>query len=192
MAAERRAEEVDPLDVPAEAGPPAEIAPEAALELDPGLGNEPHAGDSGGSAAEWARRPGRTGAGFRDLLTGRRREPREVQAVPASREGKLERAFELFNASEHRRTVAGIGRALGEPWVSASPVGGAAAASEVTIVVAWELSWYRYRVDLDDVDDAVLLLDRGDEIDDLDEALRAWNGAADHDGRLALAAETVS
>src|SRR5829696_1202118 len=125
-------------------------------------------------------------------LGGRRQEPHEVHAVPTSREGKLGRAFELFNASEHRRTVAGISRALGEPWVSASPVGDAATAREVSIVVAWELSWYRYRVDLHDADQPVLLLDRGDEIDDLDEVLRGWNAAADDAGCLGLAAEPIS
>jgi hypothetical protein len=142
----------------------------------------------------WARRPARGAAagGFKELLTGRRREPRDVHAVPTSREGKLELAFDLFNASEHRRTVAGIGRALGEPWVSASPVGDDPDAREVGIVVAWELSWYRYRVDLDDADQAVHLVDRGDEIENLDEELRAWNAAADDAGCLALAAEPVS
>ena len=141
-----------------------------------------------------ARRPGRApaGAAFKDLIVGRRREPREVHAVPTSREGKIERAFELFNLSEHPRTIAGISRALGEPWVSAAPVGDEPAAREVTIVVAWELSWYRYRVDLDDAEQAVLLLDRGDELDGLEESQRVWNAGADSDGSLALAAEPVS
>ena len=149
---------------------------------------------AGDGWAAWARRPSRptTGPGFKELLTGRRREPREVHAVPTSPDGKLERAFELFNASEHRRTVAGIGRTLGEPWVNASLEDDDPAASEITIVVAWELSWYRYRIDLGDADQAVHLLDRGDEINDLDEALREWNAAADDDGCLALAAQSVS
>ncbi len=144
--------------------------------------------------AAWARRPARAGGGIplREILPGRRREPRSVQAVPASREGKLERALELFNASEHRRTITGIGRALGEPWVSATPLGDAPAAREVAIVVAWELSWYRYRVALDDADQAVLLLDRGDEVGDLEENLRIWNAEADADGHLGLALESVS
>jgi len=163
---------------------------QAARELD-ASGDDPR---RDGWAAAWGRRPGRQApaAGFKELLGGRRHEPHEVHAVPTSREGKLDRAFELFNASEHRRTVAGISRALGEPWVSASPVGDAATAREVSIVVAWELSWYRYRVDLHDADQPVLLLDRGDEIDDLDEVLRGWNAAADDAGCLGLAAEPIS
>jgi hypothetical protein len=132
------------------------------------------------------------GAPLRDMLPGRRREPRAVRAVPASREGKLELALELFNASEHRRTITGIGRALGAPWVSAVTLGDATAAREVAIVVAWELSWYRYRVDLDDGEEAVMLLDRGDEVGDLEEHLRTWNAEADAEGRLGLALESVS
>ena len=145
------------------------------------------------ATAAWARRPdrGASAPGYEDLLSGRRREPREISAVPTSRDGKLERALELFNASEHRRPIAGIARALGEPWVSVAPLTPGPAAREVGITVAWELSWYRYRVDLDDADQAVLLLDRGDEIDDLDEAARGWNAGADIDGHLALALESV-
>ena len=149
---------------------------------------------AGVDTAAWARRPVRAAGGvpLRDMLPGRRREPRAVRAVPASREGKLELALELFNASEHRRTITGIGRALGAPWVSAVPIGDATAAREVAIVVAWELSWYRYRVDLDDGEEAVMLLDRGDEVGELEDNLRTWNAEADAEGRLGLALESVS
>ena len=145
-------------------------------------------------AAEVARRPGlaQSATGLRELISGRRREPRNVSAVPSSRWGKIERALELFNVSEHRRTIAGVGRSLGEPWVSALPREDGPGAREVGIVVAWELSWYRYRVDLDDADQAVLLLARGNELDDLDEELRHWNVGADAEGRLTLAVEAVS
>lgn len=152
-----------------------------------------HDGDADRAAA-MARRPARSPnvTALKDLIPGRRREPREVQAVPTGRWGKIDRALELFNGSEHRRTIAGIGRTLGEPWVSAAPLEDGPAASQVRIVVAWEISWYQYRVDLDDVDDPVLLADRGNEVDDLDEPLRAWNVGADAEGRLALAVEAVS
>ena len=170
-----------------------------ALEASNGGRRPEPEGDVGGPAelpdtAAWARRPTRAGGGIplREILPRRRRDPRAVQAVPTSREGKLERALELFNASEHRRTITGVGRALGEPWVSATPVGDAPAAREVSIVVAWELSWYRYRVDLDDDDQAVLLLDRGDELVDLEESLRVWNAEVDAEGRLGLARESGS
>ena len=112
-----------------------------------------------------------------------RREARQIRAVPTTAEVKVERALELFNSSDHPRTIAGIARTLGAPWVHASPDGGAP--SEVTIVVAWELSWYRYRVDLGDADEAILLLEKGDELAELEEPLREWNALADDSGRLA-------
>src|SRR3954471_15859579 len=112
-----------------------------------------------------------------------RREARQIRAVPTTREVKVERALELFNASDHPRTIGGIARTLGSPWVHTSPDGNAP--SEVTIVVAWELSWYRYRVDLGDADEPILLLEKGDELSELEEPLREWNALADENGRLA-------
>src|SRR4051794_26599179 len=47
-----------------------------------------------------------------------RREARHVRAVPTNAQVKVERALELFNGSEHRRTIGGIAKTLGEPWVS--------------------------------------------------------------------------
>jgi hypothetical protein len=111
-----------------------------------------------------------------------RRDGRHIRAVPTTAEVKVERAIEMFNESDHPRTIAGIARSLGTPWVHASPDGGAP--SEVTIVVAWELSWYRYRVDLGDEDEPILLVEKGDELTELDESLRAWNAVADDGGRL--------
>src|SRR5688572_14890732 len=69
------------------------------------------------------------------------REPRHVHAVPTSEELKSTRALEVFNASEHPRTVAGVARSLGPPAVSVLPTDGHA--SVVRIVAAWELCWYR-------------------------------------------------
>jgi hypothetical protein len=104
--------------------------------------------------------------------------------VPTNAQVKVERALELFNQSEHVRTIGGIYRTLGEPWVSAFPE--AEAPAEVTIVVAWELSWYCYRVDLGDADDPVTLLRKGQELDELAESMREWNATALPDGRLAV------
>jgi hypothetical protein len=115
--------------------------------------------------------------------TRARRDARQVRAVPTTAEVKVERALELFNASDHPRTISGIARTLGAPRVHASPDGGAP--SEVTIVVAWELSWYRYRVDLGDADEPILLLEKGDELSELEEPLREWNALAGDNGHLA-------
>jgi hypothetical protein len=108
--------------------------------------------------------------------------PRHVRAVPTTAEVKVERALELFNGSGHQRTVAGLARTLGQPWVSALPDPNQSSA--VSVLVAWELSWYRYRVDLGDEADPVMMLDKGEEIDQIDESLRAWNAALDDDGRV--------
>ncbi len=111
-----------------------------------------------------------------------RNEARQVRAVPTTAEVKVERALELFNGSEHQRTIAGLIRTLGAPWVSASP--DTEAPSMVNVVVAWELSWYRFRVDLGDEADPVVLLEKGEEVGEIDEPLRDWNATVDADGRL--------
>lgn len=112
----------------------------------------------------------------------RPQSPRHVRAVPTTAEVKVERALELFNGSGHQRTVAGLARTLGPPWVSALPDPNQASA--VSVLVAWELSWYRYRVDLGDEADPVMMLDKGEEIDQIEEPLRAWNAGLDDDGRV--------
>jgi hypothetical protein len=112
----------------------------------------------------------------------RPQSPRHVRAVPTTAEVKVERALELFNGSGHQRTVAGLARTLGPPWVSALPDPNQQSA--VSVLVAWELSWYRYRVDLGDEADPVMMLDKGEEIDQIDESLRTWNAGLDEDGRV--------
>jgi hypothetical protein len=110
------------------------------------------------------------------------RDPRHVRAIPTGAEAKVERALELFNGSEFQRTVAGLMRTLGEPWVRAVPLEDSP--SEVTVVVAWELSWYQYRVDLGDSDEPVSLERKGEELTELDEPMRHWNAGAGPDGAL--------
>ena len=114
----------------------------------------------------------------------RRKDARHVRAVPTNAEVKVERALELFNASEFPRKVAGITRSLGEPWVSATP--DSAAPSEVVVVVAWELSWYRYRVDLGDADEPVVLVTKGLELEEIEPEHQEWNASAGPDGHLAV------
>jgi hypothetical protein len=112
------------------------------------------------------------------------KDPRHVRAIPTTAEVKVVRALELFNRSDHARTVVGLTRTLGAPLVSALP--STRASSKVTIVVAWELSWYRFSVDLGDEADPIELEEKGEEIDQLDAALRDWNGAIDGNGDLVL------
>jgi hypothetical protein len=115
---------------------------------------------------------------------GRRSEP-EAE----SPSGRLERAAARFNSSEAARTVAGLMRTLGRPWVSIGAAAGSA--SEVRITVAWELSWYQWGVDLGDELRAVFQLGKGEEIEQLDGAARQWNASAGEGGRLALGTQAA-
>jgi hypothetical protein len=110
------------------------------------------------------------------------RSPRHVRAVPTNAQVKIERALDLFNDSDHRRTVAGIIRALGPPRASAAttPV----SAAQVLVTVAWELSWYQFVVDLSDARDPVQVRNQGQELDELSEQARRWNLEAGEDGSL--------
>jgi hypothetical protein len=120
----------------------------------------------------------------------RPKDPRHVRAVPTTAEGKVERALDLFNGSDHQRTVAGLARTLGKPFVSVSP--DAEQQSQVSLVVAWELSWYRYRVDLGDEGDPVMMLEKGDEIDQIEASLREWNATLDASGRVLSGGQAVT
>jgi hypothetical protein len=118
----------------------------------------------------------------RQPVRSRPKDPRHVRAIPTTAQAKVDRALELFNGSSHQRTIAGLARTLGMPFVSAQP--DAAQGSQVTVVVAWDLSWYRFRVDLGDEGDPVMMLDKGEEIEQIDEGLRDWNAHLDGEGRV--------
>ena len=113
------------------------------------------------------------------------REPRHVHAIPTNADLKVARATELFNASDHPRKVAAVARSLGHPIVSVRP--SQTEGSVVAIVVAWELSWYRYEVDLADEAAGVRAIAQGTHLDELDEEDREANATADERGELALA-----
>jgi hypothetical protein len=112
--------------------------------------------------------------------------PREVHAVPTNAELKVSRALELFNGSQHTKTVSGVARSLGPPEVSVGARSDDGALVE--LVVAWELCWYRYEVDLADEPHAVRLLGQGYELTELGEDPRPANAVADERGALALRA----
>jgi len=90
-------------------------------------------------------------------------------------------ASELFNASAFRRTVAGIAKSLGEPRVSVVPLSGPNA--EVVITVAWDISWYQYRV-TPESGQPVRLAERGHEPRELEVMFTSWNAKLTPDGRL--------
>ena len=91
-------------------------------------------------------------------------------------------ATELFNSSAFRRTVAGIAKSLGEPKVSVVPLSGVNA--EVVITVAWDISWYQYRV-TPESGQPVRLEGRGHEPRELESMFTSWNAKLTPDGRLA-------
>ncbi len=112
----------------------------------------------------------------------RRRETRHVRAIPTSAEHRIAFAIEAFNASEHPRTVAGVGRSLGLPSVSVRPVPGQP--SVVHLVISWELCWYRYEFDLADEDGGVRLEAQGQELDELTPLEQEANAVCDERGCL--------
>ena len=112
------------------------------------------------------------------------REPREVHAVPTNADLKLARAVEVFNASEHPRTMAGVARSLGEPFVTVLP--SATEGAVVSVLFGWELTWYRFEVDLGNEAAGVRITDQGSELAELSESDRAPNAAAQADGTVAL------
>jgi hypothetical protein len=121
-------------------------------------------------------------------LLGRRsrpRSPRHVKAVPTNAQLTIGRALEVFNASEHPRTVAGIARTLGTPHASAST--SKSSAAEVLLTVAWELSWYQFGVDLSDGREPVRPRGQGQELSELPSDAQDWNCTVDASGRIELA-----
>jgi hypothetical protein len=113
------------------------------------------------------------------------RRPRHVRAVPTNADLKMQRALEVFNASDHTRTVGGVARSLGAPAVCVRPRQDRP--SVVSITVMWELSWYRFEVDLSDEAGGVRRDAQGDELAELAAEEQVVNAAADERGGLHLA-----
>jgi hypothetical protein len=90
-------------------------------------------------------------------------------------------AADLFNASAYRRTIAGIAKSLGAPKASIVPLSGVN--TEVVITIAWDISWYQYRVTVDSAQ-PVRLEERGLELAEVDGTFQAWNASLDARGRL--------
>jgi hypothetical protein len=102
-----------------------------------------------------------------------------------SGEIKMQRALDVFNAGEHPRRVAGVARSLGAPTVTVRPLAQSGSAV-VAIVIAWELSWYRYEVDLGEETAGASVAAQGTELSELAGEDQLANAAADGDGALSL------
>jgi hypothetical protein len=125
--------------------------------------------------------------GLAALLETRRADPEPQIPEPMYRrlspeEQAIVEAADLFNESAFRRTIAGIAKSLGDARVSLLPLSGVN--PEVVITIAWDISWYQYRVVFDSAQ-PVRLAERGYELEDLENRFKAWNGHLAGDGRVA-------
>src|SRR5207244_10576742 len=130
----------------------------------------------------------RKSQGWLQTLLGSR--PRAVEETVASepilrrlseQELAMVEAADLFNASQYRRTVGGIAKSLGAPRVSIISLSGVN--PDVVVTVAWDISWYQYRVTSDSAQ-PVRLAERGHDPDDLEGSFTEWNGHMEDDGRI--------
>jgi hypothetical protein len=119
-------------------------------------------------------------------------EPRKPAVEPVVDEPILRRlskgelamveASDLFNESAFRRTIAGIAKSLGAPKASIVPLSGTSA--EVVLTVAWDISWYQYRI-TPDSGQPVRLAERGQDPREVDPMFTGWNAKLTPDGRIA-------
>jgi hypothetical protein len=129
----------------------------------------------------------RTGNWWSGLLGTRPRAAQETVAPdPILRrlsDGELAmvEAADIFNSSQYLRTVSGIAKSLGEPKVSVVTLSGVNA--EAVVTVAWDISWYSYRVSPDS-DNPVRLESRGHDLTELEESATEWNAHLDDVGRI--------
>ena len=130
----------------------------------------------------------RRGRGLLGTIMGARSRTPEETIAPepilrrlSEAELSIVEAADLFNASQYRRTVGGIGKSLGEPRVSIVALSGVNA--ETVVTVAWDISWYQYRVSPES-DNPVRLEGRGHDPAELEGSVTEWNAHMDEDGRV--------
>jgi hypothetical protein len=90
-------------------------------------------------------------------------------------------AADIFNGSAYRRTIGGIVKSLGAPQASIVSLSGTT--GELAVTVAWDLSWYQYRVSPES-GQPIRLERRGHEVDELEPAFTEWNANVEEEGRL--------
>ncbi len=120
------------------------------------------------------------------LFEPRKQTPEPVVEEPILRrlsrpERAMVEAAELFNESAFRRTVAGIAKSLGRPRASIVPLPGVN--TEVVLTVAWDISWYQYRV-APESGQPVRLEERGHDPRELEGKFTSWNARLTPDGRI--------
>jgi hypothetical protein len=153
--------------------------------IEPARGSAEHEGDAPPPAAEYDE-PAAVAAPEAREAAAPAREARNVRAVPTNADLKMARALDVFNASAHPRRISGVARSLGQPAVTVVP--STTEGSIVSIVVGWELCWYRYEIDLADEAAGVRVSGQGAELTELSAAELEANAVADARGLLALGA----
>lgn len=96
----------------------------------------------------------------------------------------LPEAIAAFNASNHRRTVAGLSRTLGPPRASGLAVRASSGYPGARVTVAWELTWYQWEIGPGPRGPEVRESGKGETISQLRAADRTWNLLVDSDGTL--------
>ena len=157
----------DVQPVAARSAPPADLEELEPLE-------EQVQEDAGADVPDWQDSQALAGAGS------------ETGAEPERPPSYVEEAIAVFNASEFPRRVAGVARSLGAPSVNIRSA--EHLSSVVSIVVAWELCWYRYEVDLSEPVVEAQVIAQGTELGELAREDRRANATAGDSGTLALAA----
>src|SRR5579875_1101331 len=110
---------------------------------------------------------------------------------PASAGNELAAALDLFNQTAETQRIAGVARTLGAPLVTirAAPAQGAGAdggAGRFILTAAWEISWYRWELDLQVAALDAQLLASGHDPEELSAEELVGNCRADQRGRLML------
>jgi hypothetical protein len=111
-------------------------------------------------------------------------EPAPARSPDGAPATTLPEALAAFNASNHRRTVAGLTRTLGPPRATAVAVRAKSGFPGVRLTVAWELTWYQWEVTPGPAGPEVRESGKGETIDQLRSADRRWNLRPDPDGTL--------
>jgi len=114
------------------------------------------------------------GRSTRDRVTPEPLAPRDhskVKAEPTGSVGRIRTAVESFNGSEYLKTISSVGHSLGDPTFTAVDLEG----EGVDLVAAWDLCWYRWRVEIGQGGVSILEAGRGYELAELSVEQRKGN-----------------
>jgi hypothetical protein len=105
--------------------------------------------------------------------------------------GELAAALDLFNQTAETQRIAGVARTLGAPVLTIRPappegLGASAHPERFILTAAWEISWYRWELDLAAAALQAKLLASGHDPEELPAEELTGNCAADERGRLML------